>query len=78
MAVVTSFELVSEQSKRLHPTHVECHCTVVTSEDGNRYLQLDTHGSDERKMTGKLSQTLQFDGQRARQLKRILENILPD
>jgi hypothetical protein len=75
MAVVKSFFFASKETQRVHPTTVECHCSLVTAPDGRRYLQLDTHGSEEREIPGKISQTLQFDAERALQLKQILDRV---
>jgi hypothetical protein len=77
MAVVTSFALGSHEARRLHPTSVECQCSVVTAPDGRRYLQLDTHGSMDREIPGKLSQTIQFDAAVAQQLRAILDEVFP-
>jgi hypothetical protein len=41
------------------------------------YLQLDTYGSQQRVIPGKVSQTIQLDVQSARELKRLLERTFP-
>lgn len=41
--------------------------------DGERILQLDTYGSADRAMPGKVSQSIQIDREGAAQLKRLLE-----
>jgi hypothetical protein len=78
MAIVKSFAFMPRESRRVHPTIVECHCSVVTAADGRRYLQLDTHGSEDRQIPGKISQTLQFDADTAAELKAILRKVFPD
>jgi hypothetical protein len=40
--------------------------------DGQRILQLDTYGSDERQIPGKVSQSIQLDEQGARDLLSII------
>lgn len=45
--------------------------------DGQRILQLETYGSDDRKMPGKVSQSLQLDEGAARELKRLIERAFP-
>jgi hypothetical protein len=46
---------------------------MVSENSGKKVLQLNTYGSDEREIQGKLSQTLQFDENTARALHFILE-----
>ena len=55
---------------------VECGYTVF-EQAGRRYLQLDTYGSSRRVIPGKVSQTLQFDEDGARRLKRLIEQTFP-
>lgn len=58
--------------------HEEVACTFATFEvDGRRYLQLDTYGSISRAFPGKISQSVQFDREGARSLKRLLERTFP-
>lgn len=45
--------------------------------DGTRAVQLETYGSDERKMQGKTSQTIEIDRDRAADLIRILREAFP-
>jgi hypothetical protein len=45
---------------------------VDAGASGAKLLQIDTYGSDVRQMPGKVSQTLQFDEARARQLWEVL------
>ena len=54
--------------------HGEVECGYAAFESGGRrYLQLDTYGSDERVMPGKVSQSIQLDDESARELKGLLE-----
>jgi hypothetical protein len=39
-----------------------------------RFLQINTYGLNERKVKGVTSQTMQFDEEAVRELKKILEN----
>jgi hypothetical protein len=50
----------------------------VTDDDGNKFLQLDTYGSNSRKLAGKISQTIQFDRGAARQLKELIAPVFPE
>ncbi|MCE8531741.1 hypothetical protein KBY26_21085 [Ruegeria pomeroyi] len=71
MALVTRFEKGEQEVRSLHPTEVSC--TYLVSENhGKKILQLNTYGSSHREMPDKLSQTLQFDENSARQLLAIL------
>lgn len=44
---------------------------------GQQILQLETYGTDDREMPGKISQSLQLDRDGAAQLKQILERAFP-
>ncbi|TMV07651.1 hypothetical protein FGK63_09280 [Ruegeria sediminis] len=71
MALVTQFERDEREFRSLHPTQVVCKY-LVSESGGKKVLQLNTYGSAERDMPDKLSQTLQFDENSARQLLAIL------
>ena len=45
---------------------------------GKRHVQLDTYGSDARKLTGKVSQSIQFDQASAAELLEILRHAFPN
>jgi len=73
MAIVTRFEKVPGNG-RLHPTQVVA--KVKTFGDPGRapIIQIDTMGSNEREIPGKLSQTIQLTEDSARQLFDIIRN----
>ena len=50
----------------------------VFEEEGSRYLQLDTYGSQERKILGKTSQSIQLDAKAAAALKSLIERVFPE
>jgi len=54
--------------------HGEAQCTYtsITSENGARYFQIDTYGSPSRKLSGKQSQSIQFDESAAKLLCGLL------
>jgi hypothetical protein len=55
--------------------HGPADCTYSAfSEGGHRYLQLDTYGSESRKLKGKKSQTIQLNAEAALQLIEILRH----
>ena len=64
MAYVT--EIFKIEATGSGSAHKECACGWRVSErEGRRVLQLDTYGAADRKIPGKVSQTLQFDRDRA-------------
>lgn len=73
MAFVKSIVRDDRELRSLHPTQVTCKYLVAEC-DGARILQLNTYGSSEREIPDKLSQTLQFDEQSARQLWALLSS----
>jgi hypothetical protein len=76
MALIENIELNSKERQSIHKS-VECRAFVI-SEDGEKYIQIDTYGSEERQEAGKVSQTIQLSKEAAKQLKRIIENTYPD
>ncbi len=46
---------------------------LVHDKDGQKYLQIDTYGSDERAIPGKVSQSIQFSPKAIEHLKKIFE-----
>ena len=58
--------------------HGEVECGYGTFEDrGRRFLQLDTYGSADRAIPGKVSQTFHLDEEGARELKKLLLESFP-
>lgn len=72
MAFVKEFVRGASESVRVQPTNVICRYKVGSLMGGSKIMQLDTHGSEERELPGKVSQTLQLDEARARQLWELL------
>ena len=71
MALVVGLEPEDRDFKSLHPTQVVCKY-MIHEESGKKILQLNTYGSADRDVPGKLSQTLQFDEDSAAQLAGLL------
>ena len=70
MAIVKSIEY---QALERDSKHTEAACTFdVVTEDGRKYLQLDTYGSSSREMRGKKSQSIRLSPEAIQQLKAIL------
>lgn len=77
MALVTAFESSRKERTSVHkPTR--CLYAVVEGNSGQRYFQIDTLGSDERQISDKVSQSIQFDGKAARELIELLRQTFPD
>ncbi len=76
MALVRKIEPREKDIRAVHNT-TTCTFTVFVDEDGGRYLQLETYGSEEREIPGKVKQTLQFNEQSAAQLLKILRDTFP-
>ena len=72
MAWVTSVRRKDSHGK-LQPTQVEAIVNVFSTEGSKLVVQIDTHGSAEREIRGKLSQTLQFGEEAAQDLFEILK-----
>jgi len=72
MAVVRRLERVSLEGKSPH-SEVECTYSIVSDDSGQRYLQIDTYGSNDRKIPGKKSQSVRLAPEAIAQLKTIIE-----
>ncbi|MDR6864471.1 hypothetical protein [Phycicoccus sp. 3266] len=76
MAFIEEFhKSTSNQTKRPHST-----CTSgwkIVDRDGATVLQLDTYGSEARKDQGTVSQSIQLDRDRARELIAIIHQAFP-
>jgi len=75
MALIARFDEVTAERQVVHEP-VECGWRAFTAE-GERILQLDTYGSAERKLQGKVSQSIQLDEKAARELAEILTQTFP-
>ena len=75
MALIKRFEVRPLRPKRLHG-RVLCGY-AATDVEGERILQLETYGSDDRAEPGSVSQVIQLDESRARELVQIIEQAFP-
>jgi len=73
MAWVASIERKEGRGK-LQPTQVIAYVKVFQTDDRNSIVQIDTHGSSDREMPNKQSQTLQLGRETAEQLYDILRS----
>ncbi|MBK8445252.1 MAG: hypothetical protein IPL41_00565 [Micropruina sp.] len=75
MAFITRFSKVPVAAGRRHS---DCECGwSITQRNGEVVMQLDTYGSQDRKLAQKVSQSIQLDRQRAQELLAILEQAFP-
>jgi hypothetical protein len=72
MAIVHKLEQLTLEKDNPH-RDVDCTYSIVTDDQGHRYLQIDTYGSATRKMPGKKSQSIRFAPEAIEQLKRLLK-----
>ena len=76
MALVTRIESSTKERHAVHkPTH--CLASVFMGPDNRHYLQLDTTGSEDRELVGKVSQSLQLNEESAAQLKQLITEAFP-
>jgi hypothetical protein len=72
MARITHIE-IGETNGHLHPTEVTARVKIFGDGAHGPVVQIDTFGSAERDVPGKLSQTIQFDRSTGLTLLAILE-----
>ncbi len=73
MALIKKLDKVIKERTSVHK-QTDCTYTVFT-ENGKKYLQLDTYGSKDRQIPGKTSQSIQFGPESIAQLKEILRSL---
>jgi hypothetical protein len=70
MALITSMTRITKGRTAVHG---EVDCTYLMFEAGGEtYLQLDTYGSSDRSIPGKVSQSLQLNEASAKQLRQLI------
>lgn len=77
MAQITSFDRVTSDSAGKSRTSVACGYRTIDLSDGTKAVQLVTYGSEERKLTGKASQSIELDREHASALIAILQEAFP-
>jgi hypothetical protein len=73
VAIVRKLEHSALERDSAH-SEVDCTYSIITDDNGKRYLQVDTYGSDIRWMPGKKSQSIRFAPEAIQQLKTLLSN----
>jgi hypothetical protein len=71
MAIVRRLAPVTLERETRH-SEVECTYSIVSDNQGRRYLQVDTYGSTDRQIPGKKSQSIRFAPEAINQLKKLL------
>ncbi|SHJ73986.1 hypothetical protein SAMN05444401_3760 [Clostridium amylolyticum] len=72
MALIKDCKLERIEKTR-NSVHKEVQSTyTVFNVDDTKYFQIDTYGSEDRKMTEKISQSIQFDNETAKFLVNLL------
>ena len=71
MALVTDIQKGFKDRDSIHKS-TECTYYLVYNKKGEKFLQLDTYGSADRQMPGKISQSIQFSPGAIKQLKALL------
>jgi hypothetical protein len=59
--------------KYTHHTDAEGTYSIIYEPDGEKILQIDTYGSKNRRIPGKVSQSIRFSPEGLKQLKQILK-----
>lgn len=74
MALITADKInkVYKEKSYVHK-RVDCTYTVYVDQDGNKYFQIDTYGSEDRKIKNKISQSIQLNKESASKLIEIIK-----
>lgn len=75
--LLVSFIEPSHKERQAIHRPTRCLYSILEADDGQRYIQLDTYGSDEREHPEKISQSIQL-GKAASQLFQVLKQTFPD
>jgi 5-methylcytosine-specific restriction protein B len=76
MALIIEFVPSSTERRAPHPTTVTCGWLSFNG-PGGPVLQLDTYGSDERQIQGKVTQTIQLNEAAALRLMELMQETFP-
>jgi len=71
MALVQNIKEGYKDKEHIHGK-TECSFYIVHDKAGRKYLQLDTYGSSNRQIPGKVSQSIQFSPEAIKQLKELI------
>ncbi|OLS33756.1 methionyl-tRNA formyltransferase [Bacillus sp. MRMR6] len=62
-----------EKDRNMVHTPVDATYTIFKDNSGEVYFQIDTYGSSQRQILGKISQSIQFDKSTAQELVKLLK-----
>lgn len=71
MALIESLHKDIKDRESIH-RGTEAKYFIVHNKKGEKFLQIDTYGSDDRQIPGKVSQSIQFSPEAIKQLKDLL------
>jgi hypothetical protein len=77
LAIVRKLDKGSAKALVKH-SETEATYSLVTDRDGQKYLQIDTYGSAERKIPGKTSQSIRLSKEALLHLVRVVETEFGD
>jgi 6-phosphogluconolactonase/glucosamine-6-phosphate isomerase/deaminase len=69
---IKNFEKIIKERNNIHEYVSSKYCSFVVNNE--RYLQIDTYGSNEREFKDKISQSIQIDKEMAEKLINIFKN----
>jgi len=76
MALIKSF---TEKKPERDSSHTEVEATWYVGGVGqSRFLQIDTYGSSDRLIAGKVSQSIRLDARAAGELRALINRAFPD
>ena len=73
MALITArnFSRINKERNMIHDSVEATYCTFTKGEE--KYFQVDTYGSENRKIKAKISQSIQLDREMAIELVKLLQ-----
>jgi hypothetical protein len=74
MALVSKLEQIQLDRNSVHESVSATFC-IFTDSKGNRFLQIDTYGSNHREIPGKKSQSIQFGPEGLTELRAVLAKL---
>jgi hypothetical protein len=74
MALINHLKEGFKENQSIH-REIEGAYYIVIDGAGNKYLQIDTFGSKDRKIPGKISQSIQFSPEAIKQLEELLKKL---
>ena len=77
MAIIRDLKLRVLEKESQH-SDTDATYSIFHEADGNKALQIDTYGSENRRFPGKVSQSIRFSPSGLKQLRRILREHFED